>query len=122
MARPTKQRQVYAFPLYDRFGPLGEHPDKECITLMLDEYEAIRLIDKEGKNQAECAELMGIARTTVQAIYKQGREKLAESLVTGKELVIKEGDCFICHDTVDENGNIIRVCRIRPECIDKKVQ
>ena len=115
MARPTKQRHVYAFPVYDKFGPCGKDTSKECdrVTLMLDEYEAIRLIDLEGMNQAEAAESMEVARTTVQAIYQTARQKVADALCNGKQIVIEEGDCFICHDTVDANGNVIRVCKIR---------
>lgn len=113
MARPAKQRHVYAYPVYDKFGPCGKdtsHPEDQVI-LFLDEYEAIRLIDQEGMNQAEAAASMEVARTTVQAIYQSARQKMAEALCNGKQIVIEEGDCFICNDTVDEAGNIIRVCR-----------
>lgn len=37
--------------------------------MRLDEYECVRLLDYEGLTQEECAARMGIARTTVTAIY-----------------------------------------------------
>ena len=49
----------------------------------MDEYEAIRLIDRQGFSQEECSSYMQVARTTVQMIYNSARQKLAEALETG---------------------------------------
>lgn len=64
--------------------------------MTVDEYEAIRLIDLEGFTQEECAEQMNVARTTVQGIYVTARKKLAESLVSGKVLLIEGGEYRLC--------------------------
>lgn len=82
-------------PGHCRFGPRGEA--SSCtIVMTLDEYEAIRLIDLLGCTQEECARQMGVARTTVQAVYDRARKKLAEALVQGKELVISGGEYWVC--------------------------
>ena len=62
----------------------------------MEEYEAIRLIDLLGCTQEECAAQMGVARTTVQRIYAQARQKLAVFLVEGRPLQIGGGSYALC--------------------------
>ena len=97
LARPRKWRKVCSLPERDRFGPLNfEVNNDHFITMTIDEYETIRLIDLEGFKQEECADQMNIARTTVQGIYNDARKKLAESLVNGKVLRIEGGNYELC--------------------------
>lgn len=97
MSRPRKWRKVCCLPESNRFGPLNVQINQEhFITMSVDEYETIRLIDLEGFTQEECANQMNIARTTVQGIYNDARIKLAESLVRGKVLRIEGGDYMLC--------------------------
>lgn len=97
MPRPRKCRKVCCLPDSDRFGPLNApiNPDY-FVTMSVDEYETIRLIDLESYTQEECANQMNIARTTVQGMYNDARKKLAESLVNGKVLRIEGGDYRLC--------------------------
>lgn len=97
MPRPCKRRRICAVPACGRFGPI-ENVDGEnqTITMTLDEFESIRLIDLEGMTQEQCAIQMNVARTTAQAIYASARSKLAQCLVYQKELNIAGGDYWVC--------------------------
>ena len=64
--------------------------------MALDEYEAIRLIDLLGLTQEEAARQMGVARTTVQAVYDAARGKLADALVNGHRLLLRGGRYELC--------------------------
>ena len=63
------------------------------VALALEELEAIRLLDLLGCTQEECAEQMGVARSTVQQVYDAARRKLALALVEGRELVVAVPPC-----------------------------
>lgn len=95
MARPTKCRRICHMPLVQEFTPAGQ-PEDEPIILNLDEYEAIRLMDREGMSQQGCSKRMGVARTTVQKIYETARRKVANALVEGRPLKIQGGDFQLC--------------------------
>lgn len=97
MPRPRKCRRVCCLPQSDIYGPLNTIiKEDHLVTMTVDEYETIRLIDLEGFTQEECANQMSIARTTVTGIYNEARRKLAESLVNGKMLRIEGGDYQLC--------------------------
>lgn len=97
MPRPRKWRRVCCLPESNRFGPLDlrGHSDNS-VTMTVDEYETIRLIDLDGFTQEQCAAQMDISRTTVQGIYDSARKKLAQSLVSGKVLLIEGGEYRLC--------------------------
>lgn len=97
MPRPRKWRKVCCLPQSSRFGPLGVQTEEiDFVSMTVDEYETIRLIDLEGFNQEECANQMQIARTTAQRIYNDARKKLADTLVNNKSLIIEGGDYALC--------------------------
>ena len=76
MPRPKKCRRICALPRCSRFGPLDGAAESQ-VALALEELEAIRLLDLLGCTQEECAEQMGVARSTVQQVYDAARRKLA---------------------------------------------
>ena len=96
MPRPKKCRRVCEIPQTLRFSPENPLEDAEPVTLTVEEYETIRLIDREGLSQEACGEIMQVARTTVQQIYANARKKLADVLVEGLPLRIAGGDYELC--------------------------
>ncbi len=83
-------------PVMREFRPVGGPPCADAVVLSVDEYEAVRLIDRQGFSQQECSRYMQVARTTVQLIYNTARKKLAQALVDGLPLRIEGGDYRLC--------------------------
>lgn len=116
MPRPRKCRRIGRMPGARIFLPVEFDSESntykiaaktcsaenESITLAVDEYETLRLIDKEGLSQEECGAEMQVARTTVQQIYNNARAKVAEALVEGLAIRIEGGDYMLCQGT--DNG------------------
>lgn len=96
MPRPKKCRRICSVPERNTFGPQDGTASEGVVIMSVDEYETIRLIDYLGYNQEDCSAQMGVARTTVQAVYNVARCKLAESLVDGKQLIIQGGNYTVC--------------------------
>ncbi len=102
MYQARKRRRICSLPKNNKYGPLGRKAGQsnDFINMSIDEYEAIRLIDYEGFDQEECAIQMNVARTTVQGIYAKARKKIAQSIVTGKVLLIDGGNYQLCNDRI----------------------
>lgn len=103
MSRPKKPRKVCHYPQTLFFMP-EEHKGGEEVILTVDEYETIRLIDKEGLSQEQCSERMQVARATIQQIYANARKKLADALVEGLPLRIEGGDFALCNGSGEAYG------------------
>lgn len=104
MPRPVKCRKVCRLPDNNEFIPASGDAGEHKIILTVDEYEAIRLIDKEGFSQEECSAYMGVARTTVQQIYLSARKKIADALVSGFSLRIEGGRYRLCDGAEETCG------------------
>jgi len=75
------------------FKPCGVRgKDLDKIELDFDEMEAIRLSDYEGLYQQECADKMGISRTTFSRILQQAHKKISEALLHGKAIVMLQNE------------------------------
>ena len=115
MPRTPKCRRICSFPDYYSFIPEeAEKENLETIMMSLDEFETIRLLDYEGLNQEECAFRMGVARTTVTAMYENARKKLITAVVEGKRFSIAGGNIEIDRErnqiSIKEKGdNTMRV-------------
>ena len=96
MPRPVKNRKVCHLPPIVEFRPHNIEKPLDPVVMCVEEYETIRLIDKEGFSQEQCSAYMQIARTTVQRIYDLARQKIATALVEGRPLRIEGGDYEIC--------------------------
>lgn len=98
MPRPCRCRRVCSEPLVDVFGPASE-PDAggvPPVVLLVEEYEALRIMDYEGRTHEQCAAQMRVSRTTVTEIYEHARHKVADALVNGRTLVIRGGNYEVC--------------------------
>ncbi|MBL7576038.1 Predicted DNA-binding protein, UPF0251 family [Peptoniphilus asaccharolyticus DSM 20463] len=113
MPRPKRSRQICQYPDYWSFAPLSDAKE-EVVELTLDELETIRLIDYGSLSQVDCAEQMGVSRTTVTAMYDRARKKIADSIIGGKRLEVKGGNCEIKESSVyklcnKKGKNIMRI-------------
>ena len=109
MPRNTKCRKICCFPDYYSFAPEETGSvNRENILMSLDEYEVIRLLDYEGLDQKECALRMGVARTTVTAIYESARKKLASAVVEGRRLRIAGGNIQIDRERIGFHVSLIK--------------
>lgn len=93
MARPQQNRKICNPPRMQGFKPFGI-PAKTLasVTLLLDEYEAMRLLDYEGLTQEQAAEKMEVSRPTLTRIYEKARKTIAQAFVEGKMIVIDGGN------------------------------
>lgn len=79
-------------PRIKGFHPIGnQRHEKEVITLFLEEYETIRLLDYDSLSQAEAAKVMQVSRPTLTRIYQSARNKVAQALVEGSIVQIQGG-------------------------------
>lgn len=96
MPRPKKCRKICGIPKCCQFAPVTAADNAEAVEMTYDEFETIRLIDYLDYNQEQCAQQMGVARTTVQAVYNEARKKLAKVLIEERALNIRGGNYVVC--------------------------
>jgi len=82
--RPKKKRSIAQKPQICQFSPRGRPGRPDEVELTIDQYEAIRLADYKGLEQAEACKSMGISRQTFGRILAGARKKLSDGLINGK--------------------------------------
>lgn len=118
MPRPKQERKICQPPLMKGFKPFGIPLNLlSSVTLLFDEYEAIRLLDYEGMNQEEAAAKLNVSRPTLTRIYEKARKTIAQALVEGKMIQIEGGNvqfekqwyrCKRCYKLVDGLENHVK--------------
>ena len=93
MSRPKTCRCINCHPDVSYFKPKGiPLIELEEVCLNMDEVEAIRLCDLEGRYHEEAAREMKVSRATFGRIVNEARRKMAEALIRGKALKIETHD------------------------------
>ena len=121
MPRPKRHRTMNRPPAMKGFRPFGiPAKEIETITMLFEEYEAIKLADYELLNQADAARLMSVSRPTFTRIYENARRIMAEALAEGKAVEIQGGHvkfnknwykCNECHHLFElEQGLTLDRC------------
>ncbi|PIS46995.1 MAG: hypothetical protein COT17_05690 [Elusimicrobia bacterium CG08_land_8_20_14_0_20_51_18] len=90
MARPFKKRKIKCDPEAYYFKPRGVplFALRETV-LKLDEFEALRLCDYQGKEHSAGAASMGVSRQTFTNIINSARKKTASAIINGNALRIE---------------------------------
>ena len=103
MSRPKRCRRICEYPLFWSFQTVGSCLTED-VSLTLDEYETIRLIDYCGLDQEQCAFQMNVSRATIANIYESARFKISDFLVNGKKIRITGGSYMI--DSIPASADI----------------
>ena len=116
MPRPRKCRKVCCLPDNDGFVPVRGGEELTPIVLNVDEYESIRLIDREGFSQEQCGEYMRIARTTVQQIYAAARKNWPMRWLRDFLCASREGILHSAAETAQTTGAEIAISKKSIRC------
>jgi predicted DNA-binding protein (UPF0251 family)/predicted Fe-Mo cluster-binding NifX family protein len=90
MSRSKKNRFCRRLSDQKIYIPYGMPLDSlEKVSIDLDEFEAIRLCDYDGKSQIEASEEMGLSRGTVQRLLLSGRKKIIDGFFHSKAIIVR---------------------------------
>ncbi|MGQ7870338.1 DUF134 domain-containing protein [Sunxiuqinia sp. sy24] len=92
MPRKKRQRRLLAPPSVKGFSVFGPKNRAEQVVLFFEEYESIKLLDYDNLTQEEAAVCMDVSRPTLTRIYESARNKVAQAMVEGKDLLIRGGN------------------------------
>jgi uncharacterized protein len=93
--RPKKVRYIQSMPKIVQFSPRGKPGRPEEIELSIDQFEALKLADFQGFSQSEGALAMQLSRPSFGRLLREARRSIADALVNGKIIKIRQGDVQI---------------------------
>ena len=93
--RPKKVRYIQSMPKTLQFSPRGRPGRPEEVELTIDQFEALKLADFQGFSQSEGAMAMQLSRPSFGRLLREARRLIADGLVNGKILKIRQGDVQI---------------------------
>ncbi len=93
MPRPIRLKTIRDLPQVLAFAASDEQnlEDKPSITLNLEEWECLRLVDYQGVDQEKAAKSLDISRQLLQMLLRSARQKVARALVEVLPLYIRDG-------------------------------
>ncbi|NCB08255.1 MAG: DUF134 domain-containing protein [Bacteroidia bacterium] len=95
MPRRKRNRRIQVPPVIKGMSVFGVRGRKSNeVYLLIEEYEAIRLLDYQNLTQEEAAVYMDISRPTLTRIYDEARKKVATAFVEGRDIVFRGGDIY----------------------------
>jgi len=102
MPRNPSQKTIRSSPPSRSFVPSGGSFafGQSDVNLLLEEWEALRLVDYAGMEQTQAALSMGISRQSVQMLVSSARTKLARAVVEGLPLHIIGDQELNTHSTL----------------------
>ncbi len=128
MPRKKYHRRMAAPPAMLGFKPFGiPFVPAEGVSMLLEEFEALRLCDYLGNSQEEAAQGMGVSRPTLTRIVDSARKKIARAFVEGRALIIEGGHvemeanwyrCRECHSLFHTREEEASVC---PGCSSENI-
>ncbi len=93
MVRPKKKRCVRGTPASAFYKPQGTAlHELQGITLTMEGFEAIRLVDAENVSRVEAAAMMDVSQPTLCRILAEARSTVAKALANGWALRIEGGN------------------------------
>lgn len=121
MPRPKRHRWMNRPPAMKGFRPFGiPATEIEAVSMLFEEYEALKLADYELLNQVDAAKIMNVSRPTFTRIYENARRTIAKALAEGKAIEIEGGNvsfdfdwykCNNCYHLIQaEKGEPVSKC------------
>lgn len=134
--RKKRIRRVGSPPVLRGFNAVGRpHNEVNVVSILYEEYEALRLVDYSGLRQEEAAKIMNVSRPTFTRIYNSCLKKLAKAFAEGNSILFEGGDVefekqwYRCNDCVtvfhhqnEENQECISCESENVEHINKSIK